>query len=55
VFWDNAIYDWSYPALDNDQKICDRKLLKDDVSDCTLFEQSQETQDILFDIICKNF
>ena len=34
--------------------VCNRKLLKDDWSDATLFDQSQETQDILFDIICKD-
>lgn len=32
--------------------VCERKLLKNDWSDATLFDQSQETQDILFDIIC---
>lgn len=34
--------------------ICKRKLLNNDWSDATLFDQSQETQDVLFDIICND-
>lgn len=46
-------YDW-YGYYMWDIRECKRNLLKEDGNDCTLFDQSQETQDILYSIICKD-
>jgi hypothetical protein len=41
-----------YGTYQCNKRVFDRKLLKDSWEDATLFDQSQLTQDILFDIIC---
>ena len=43
-----SAYLWATP-----EHFCKRKLLNEDMTDCNLRQQSQETQDAIYNILCK--
>jgi len=53
AFWDEAIYDTSHSWLNWDDKVCDRKLLKEDWSDAYLQDQSDETIQALHGLLVR--
>ena len=52
IYWHNKIRVRSIDEF-SFMVFCDRKLLNEDWSDCNLLQQSQETQDIIYSLICK--
>ena len=55
ALWDYCYLDWSiFELITRDTEyICKRKPLNEDMTECNLRQQSQETQDAIYNILCK--
>ena len=55
ALWDYCYLDWSiFELITRDTEyICKRKPLNEDMTECNLRQQSQKTQDVIYNILCK--